>query len=206
MIVKRFENRRSFSCNLYVVSIDKTNFIVDPGYFDEEIEKYISSIGGISFVLITHGHFDHIGGIDLIKEKYPNVNFYANEKESKVIYSEKYNCSKDMHIPYIPSIYIDYFLEGINEIEGIKFEVISTPGHTIGSVIFYFDKEKVLFTGDTIIGPSIGRSDLPTGKDVDLYNSLSKIKERKFDDQVMVYSGHDNSYNYGTLKRYNPYL
>ena len=70
MIVKRFINNKAFSCSLYVVSTGKVNFIVDPGFCSKEVLNYLDSVGGLDFILITHGHFDHILGLNQYVEVY----------------------------------------------------------------------------------------------------------------------------------------
>lgn len=208
MKVKRFCSKKMFSCNVFIVSSEKGNFIIDLGYFDKEIDNYIKSIGGISFVLTTHGHYDHIFGLNDFHELYPNVPIYAYREEMDVIYNPRKSHSfnhpeRRNYIPDFNLIDLDEASYNLNE---IKFDVIHTPGHTKGGVLYYFKEDNILFTGDTIIGESIGRYDLPTGSEVELYDSLNKIKGLNIKDEVMIYSGHGESYPYGKLKKFNIYL
>ena len=100
-----------------------------------------------------------------------------------------------------------YLLDDEDEINfgnGLLFKVIETPFHTSGSVCFLYEKEKAIFTGDTLFKNSIGRTDLPTGNERLVKNSLEKLK--KLDQSIKVYPGHGDE---TTLKREfenNPYL
>ena len=184
MIVQKFVNAKAFSCNLYILSGEKGNILIDPGYYDESIHNYIVKIGGISSILITHGHFDHIMGInDLIKD-FPSCKVYIFALEERLFFKPSLNCSSFISNPYIPSC----------------------PGHTKGSCMYYFKEENILFTGDTLIGESIGRSDLPTGNENELYLSLIKIKSYPFNDNTRCYFGHEKALSYKQLKEMNPYL
>lgn len=206
MIVQKFVNAKAFSCNLYILSGEKGNILIDPGYYDESIHNYIVKIGGISSILITHGHFDHIMGInDLIKD-FPSCKVYIFALEEKLFFKPSLNCSSFISNPYIPSCTIEPLQEEKYHIEGYQIEVIYTPGHTKGSCMYYFKEENILFTGDTLIGESIGRSDLPTGNENELYLSLIKIKSYPFNDNTRCYFGHENALSYKKLKEMNQYL
>ena len=112
MIVQKFVNTKAFSCNLYILSGEKGNILIDPGYYDESIHNYIVKIGGISSILITHGHFDHIMGInDLIKD-FPSCKVYIFALEEKLFFKPSLNCSSFISNPYIPSCPIEPLQEG----------------------------------------------------------------------------------------------
>ena len=207
MIVKRFINNKAFSCSLYVVSIDKVNFIVDPGFCSKEILNYLDSVGGLDFILITHGHFDHILGLNQFVEVYKDVKIYSYYLEEEVLFSSKLNLTKSINC-----IVVDFsknylpLTEGKQEINGVNFEVIPTPGHTVGSCSYLFRKEKVIFVGDFIFFASVGRSDLPTGNEFELYNSISKFKKLNLDSALTIYPGHDKTFTLEQALKINPYL
>lgn len=134
--------------NCYIISKDDKCIVVDPG---DEADRIISIIGNkqVLGILITHHHFDHIGAVEDIKNKYSvNVYDYSNLKE------------------------------GINTIENFTFEVIYNPGHTNDSVSYYFKEDNCMFVGDFIFKSSIGRCDLG-GNILDMEKSISKLKELK---------------------------
>ncbi|MGN1295931.1 MAG: MBL fold metallo-hydrolase [Bacilli bacterium] len=206
MIIQKFVNSKSFSCNLYILSSEKGNLLIDPGYYDESIRNYIQKIGGISSILITHGHFDHIMGLNAIYQDFQDVKVYIFDLEETVLLKPSMNCSSYIGQPYIPTCPLELLQEGKFKIDGYEIEVIHTPGHTKGSCMFYFKDENVLFTGDTIIGQGIGRTDLPTGSESKLFASLYKIKNFNFNDSLRCYFGHEKPLNYGQLKEINYHL
>ena len=205
--VKIFNSTTSFSCNVYVCSSSKGNFVVDPGYVDDRLLKYIASIGGIDFILITHGHFDHIYGLNKLTSLYPNASVYAYKDELEVIYDPRKNCSLafDGNRLEIEKDIIPLDESTIN-INNYSIKVIHTPGHTKGGAVYIFDEEKAVFFGDTVICESIGRYDLPTSNEAKLFNSLTKIKELKLSLDYIAYFGHGTPYKVEKLLKINSYL
>ena len=207
MKVKCFVNQRDFSCNVFVCSDDKGAFIVDLGYYDSEIKKYLSALPELKFVLQTHGHFDHIMGLDSFSKDFPDVPVYIHEQEVDVALNPINNGSMGMlYSPVSPQITFKTLKEGMCRLCDYDFKVIHTPGHTKGSCMFFFKDQKILFTGDTIIETSIGRTDLPTGDEAALFRSLEKFKKISFDDDVEVYFGHGTSFSYKELMKHNSFL
>ena len=207
MEIKLFNTSATFACNVYVCSSKKGNFIVDPGYVDDKMLNYISSIGGIDFILLTHGHFDHIYGLNKLTSLYPNVEVYAYKDELEVIYDPRKNCSVlfdgrrlEIEKDILP---LD---EGKINIKGYTLNVLHTPGHTKGGAVYLFEEEKAIFLGDTIICESIGRYDLPTSNQAKLLNSINKIKELKLPLDYYAYFGHGTPYKVEKLLRVNIYL
>lgn len=133
-------------CNCYLLDIDGNILIIDPG---DNVDKIIDSIGyrNVVGIIITHYHFDHIGALDDIVNKY-NVLVY-----------DRYNMN-----------------EGINKIDKFNFNVIYTPGHKEDCISIYFREYNVIFCGDFIFKDSIGRIDLPGGNINDMIESINKIK------------------------------
>ena len=134
-------------CNCYILNIDNNVLIIDPG---DESNKIIKAIDNrkVVGIIITHHHFDHIGAVDSLIDKY-HVKVY-----------DKNNLS-----------------EGINKIAKFIFEVIYTPGHKEDLITIYFKEDKVMFCGDFIFKDSIGRCDLPGGNISDMMKSIDKIKK-----------------------------
>ena len=155
----------------YLIHEKKSNTvsIVDPSEFrtcDEVISKYKK----LDFILNTHHHADHVGANLELKEKY----------NSKILGSDS---DKDR----IPGI--DIFLKENQKqkIGNLEFEVIFIPGHTKGHIAFFFRKEKIAFTGDTLFSLGCGR--VFEGTHEEMFNSLNKIKNLPHD--TKIYCGHE---------------
>ena len=140
------------STNCYVVSNESTNeaLIIDPGDRADVISKYIEECSLIpKAIMITHAHFDHIGGVNDLVKKY-SLPVYMGKDEVKVSEDPTYNLSTMLGDAYsvTPTNLIDDNEELI--LAGMKFKTIFTPGHTKGGVCFYFEDDSILFSGDTL--------------------------------------------------------
>jgi len=155
----------------YVINERETNTIsiVDPAEF-KACDKVISKYKKLDFILNTHHHADHVGANLELKKKY----------NSKILGS-------DLDRDRIPGI--DIFLKNKQKqkIGNLEFEVIFVPGHTSGHIAFFFNKEKVAFTGDTLFSLGCGR--IFEGTHAEMFNSLSKIK--KLPPNTKIYCGHE---------------
>ena len=171
--------------------------IVDPGGADEELLDYINEKRAKTIeIMLTHGHFDHVGGIPVLFKNYNVSKIYIHKSDG--FYLGK--GAKEKHIECFAPIkmdrYIremkdefpdatDYVAEG-DEVNG--FTVWHTPGHTEGSVCYYRKENDILFSGDTLFRRSRGRTDLLGGNEEKLIKSLKRLitlpKETK------VYPGH----------------
>ena len=130
--------------NCYILEKDNMCIIIDPG---DEAEKIIGNIVYPPVaILITHNHFDHVGALSQLQEKYN-----------------------------IPVYNYDNLKEGELSTGNFRFDVIYTPGHTSDSVIFYFKEEEIMFTGDFLFKGTIGRTDLSTGNFKEMQKSIRKI-------------------------------
>ena len=156
--------------NCYTVydTESKNCLIIDLGGDFSKILDQTKRLGlNVKAVLLTHGHFDHVAGAKHCKEK--GIPVYISQEDSKMLTSAS-NLSEYAGYGAL-SFNADYILkEGINEIAGIRFEVIKTPGHTAGSICLLFGNK--LFSGDTLFALSYGRYDFPTGDFSQLKNSI----------------------------------
>ena len=125
-------------------------------------------------ILVTHYHPDHVGALEDIKNVY-DAPVFNYKSEEKIIDLDKFN-----------------------------FEIISTSGHTDDSVTFYFPKEKIMFTGDFLFKGTIGRTDLPTGDNTKMYNSLKMIKD--YDEKITLFPGHGDDTTIRYEKENNIFL
>ena len=182
----------------------KKIIVVDPADRGEYLFNAFTEAGlEVAAILLTHGHFDHIWGCNQLREL-AGVQVFAFEDERELCESAKLNVSTDVGRPYTATV--DWYLKDGETvtIEGMEFKVIWTPGHTQGSCCYYFEKDNILISGDTLFEGSVGRSDLPTGDGKLLSRSL---KERLMilPDETMVFPGHGNGTTIGDEKKYNPF-
>lgn len=183
------------NCYIAYDDVVKEAFIVDPADSADEIQLKITELGVKPVaILLTHGHFDHIGAVDELRDKY-KIKVYVYEDEKDVMTSDANLASM---IGKRMSVEADEYLRDLQTIiiGGEKIQVIHTPGHTQGSCCFYLPDEKVLFSGDTMFCQSFGRTDFPTGS---MSQLISSIKNRllKLDDDVKVYPGHNEETKIG---------
>ena len=170
----------------YLINDDETNTvaIIDPSEFSPCDKKINQRFKKLDFILNTHHHFDHVGGNTELKKKYG----------SKILGFEK----DQKRIPAI-----DILLKDGQEfkIGNLNFKTIFIPGHTLGHIAFYFENEKVVFTGDTLFSLGCGRVFEGTYKQ--MFDSLNKIKSLPED--TKVYCGHEyTKNNLGFCLQFNP--
>ena len=190
---------KGFGCNSYIVTADGKNAVVidcaELEVYDECIKRGLIP----KAVLLTHGHFDHVGGCGRFYNE--NVPVYCGKDEEKLIFS-----AENRGIfggVFIPEFKIEKtFSDGERaDIAGISFKVLFTPGHTAGSVCYV--AEDCIFTGDTLFKCSAGRCDLPTGNAVALSQSLKKLFSLEGD--YKVYCGHEEDTTLNFERKFNPY-
>lgn len=197
----------SLATNSYLIINEETKevMIVDPATCPDYLISHVKSNDYVpKAILLTHGHFDHVMGIDGWVKAF-HIPVYLHENEKEILADPRQNLSYMFGTQYT---YDDVrcLKDGeILEIAGFRFKVIHTPGHTKGGCCYYEEAEEVLISGDTLFAQSVGRSDFPTG---DGQTLVSSIKERLFclPDSVMVYPGHNDLTCIGDEKVYNPFV
>ena len=188
-----------YAANCYILVDEDTKecAIIDAGGDADEIEAAIEDMNGNpKYLLLTHGHFDHVGGVEEICKKY-NIPFYISKIDEE--YMEKDN-SVFGTLPKASG----YLKEGDTiKLGNYEIKVIETPGHTKGGLSFFVDGK--VFTGDTLFQGSVGRTDFIGG---DMSEIISSIKNKllPLGDDVRVYPGHGASTTIGIEKVRNPYL
>ncbi|GAA0137325.1 MBL fold metallo-hydrolase [Paenibacillus sp. YSY-4.3] len=179
--------------------------IVDPGMNPAPLIRRIEGLE-IEAILLTHAHFDHIGGVDEIR-RLKQCPVYLHSLESDWLTTPALNGSLRWAevSPPIQSDAAEYELAEGQKLKliGHEFTVFHTPGHSPGSVSFLCGND--LFSGDVLFRMSVGRTDLPGGREVDLYNSI-RGKLYRLPDEVTVYPGHGPKTTIGFEKANNPYV
>ncbi|OPY58174.1 MAG: putative metallo-hydrolase [Pelotomaculum sp. PtaU1.Bin035] len=192
--------------NCYIVGCEETKeaAVVDPGAEGKRILKKIDSLGlNIRYIILTHGHIDHIGALAEVQQA-TGAKVLIHAEDAGMLTDPQKNLST-----YIGSIVTmkpaDQLLcDGdIIKIGKETLEVIHTPGHTKGGISLKCGQD--LITGDTLFAGSIGRSDFPGGSHTQLINSI-KSRLLIFPPETKVYPGHGPASNIGWEKRYNPFL
>ena len=170
--------------NTYVLVSGNDAIVIDPA---SKPEKMIEKLGDLDLkaVLLTHGHFDHIKACDGLYEKY-HCPIYLHEDDEELA-RDKYSGADFGLVSYISCKTLP-LKEGKMKIGPFEFEVIFTPGHTPGSVIFVFDH--YIFSGDTLFRGSVGRTDLKGGDARALKESLRVFKN--FKEEYFILPGHDD--------------
>ncbi len=179
--------------------------IIDPGDEAERILDFLKKEGWKpAGILLTHGHFDHIAAVPELR-KALDLKVYAGKREERLLGDGELNESLTFLRRSI-TVKPDRLLSDGEEFElaGLSFRMIDTPGHTEGSCCYYMEKEKVLFSGDTLFEGSVGRTDFATGSMQVLLQSLEE-KLAPLPDEVQVFPGHGGATTIGDEKKWNPY-
>ena len=185
----------AYQTNCYILHQEDSSscVVIDPGYTPEVILDFLAGKGlKLEAILLTHGHFDHVGAVrDLAAETGCKV--YLNPDD----------LSMPPRMTAGPLYYTDTYSDGDTlSPAGIPFQVLSTPGHTPGSVCLI--AENFLFSGDTLFAGSRGRTDLPGGSTRAIRESLRRLAALPQD--YSVHPGHGESTTLAWEKQYNPYM
>ena len=183
----------AYQTNTYIVVNGDRCVVIDAGYSPEIIARFLEKSGlTAEAIFLTHGHFDHVGGVKGLAQLL-DCPVYIHEAE----------LSMPEAMTAGPLYYTHTYGEGDRmEKAGLSFKILHTPGHTPGSVCLM--AENALFSGDTLFAGSCGRTDLPGGDWATIRCSLNRLAQLEND--VTVYPGHGESTTLAQEKRYNPYM
>jgi len=181
--------------NCYIVQDENTKdaMVIDPGGSVENIIELLNILNAkLKYIYLTHCHGDHIAGVKELKEK-QGGKILIHRKDSEGLYNPEINLRE--HIGLSPE-----YLEADSRVDDqdfihvgdIEFKVIHTPGHTAGGSCLYSEKERMLFSGDTIFKGTWGRTDLPTGSLTEIMQSISN-RLLVLPDDTIIYPGHGPS-------------
>ena len=192
--------------NTYLVYDEtKEAFLVDPGSYLKQISnKIIEKELNLKYIVLTHGHGDHIGGIPQFKIDFPDVKVVALDLEKEVLNDPILNNSAVILGGQVAMDADEYVSDGQTiQVGDMALKVVATPGHTPGGMSILL--EDAVFCGDTLFKGSIGRSDMPGGDYLALINSI-KTKLFVLPDDTKVYPGHMGKTTIGWEKKHNPFV
>lgn len=191
--------------NCYLIEDEATGAlaVIDPGDHSDELIAELDSRGGkLNYILLTHGHYDHVIGVAELCDRYhPEV--CAAEAEMELLQKGLYNLSS-VHNIRINSFNVDRLLNDgdIIKLGETEIRFINTPGHTVGSGCYIVDG--CIFSGDTIFCESVGRTDFPTSSMRSMMKSVERIKNLEGD--YAIYPGHEMFTTLDHERRYNPFM
>jgi glyoxylase-like metal-dependent hydrolase (beta-lactamase superfamily II) len=191
--------------NCVIIHDDKRGVIFDPGGSFKKISEFLDKNSIVPEMIInTHGHFDHIGAVADLKNRY-NIPFGMSRKDQFLLKQASIHASL-FGLPPVISPEIDFDL-----FEGFKIEnsitdiiIYDTPGHTPGGLSFYIKDLKIIITGDTLFCGSVGRTDFPYSDFSELKRSVKKLYN--LDDDTIVIPGHGEFTTIGKEKFTNPFV
>ncbi|UCZ54566.1 MBL fold metallo-hydrolase [Bacillus shivajii] len=195
--------------NSYVIYNDqKKALIVDPGGDGDSFVQWLENENmQPQAILLTHAHFDHIGGVEEVRNAF-NVPVYVHKNEENWLTDASLNGSGLFPgIEPISANKADEIItkEGPLEVGDFNCQVYETPGHSPGSVSYYFPEDGVIFSGDVIFRGGVGRTDLPGGDENILMDTIHH-KMLSLPDETSVANGHGPVTTIGTEKETNPFI
>jgi glyoxylase-like metal-dependent hydrolase (beta-lactamase superfamily II) len=207
-----------FETNSYILrSSEKATecLIIDTGLDVRPLLEFLdeNKINPVA-VILTHGHIDHIAGVEELRARYPAIKVYIHKLDAESLTDSVNNLSFMVDSTSSPQAggtfsteEADHLVDEPDIIEeaGMPLRVIHTPGHTPGGICLYSQKEGIIFAGDTLFADSVGRTDFPGG---DMRRLIEGIKEKllKLPDETVVFPGHGEQTTIGREKKNNPFL
>jgi glyoxylase-like metal-dependent hydrolase (beta-lactamase superfamily II) len=199
-----------FETNCYIVRLNDSAadcLIIDAGLDAPQLLVFLEKHKlEPAALVITHGHIDHIAGIEKLRAKYPSMRVYIHKLDSELLTDSVGNLSF-MAGESFGTEHADLLVDEpdmINE-AGITLKVIHTPGHTPGGICLYAEQDGSVFVGDTLFADSVGRTDFPGGNIRQLIEGI-KQKLLTLPEETVVYPGHGSRTTIGREKKHNPFL
>ena len=195
--------------NCYILACQETMHaaVIDPSADGETIANTLAEDGlTLTHILITHAHFDHVGGLGDLKERYPDVPVYVHADANPMMkMADKQAAMFGMRFPPAPEGDIMLNEGDTLTVGNETLDVLYTPGHAPGHVSFLLQDHPIIFSGDVLFQGSIGRTDLP-GADFSVLMDSIEQKLLVLADETQVLSGHGPVTTIGAEKAHNPFL
>jgi len=197
----------ALAVNTYLIGADDTDecAVIDPGMAEPVLAELERQSLRCTHILLTHGHFDHIGGVAELKEK-TGARVVVHEADAMMLGSNRLSLAMLLGQPLRAS-QADITLVGgeMLEIAGLSIRVLHTPGHTKGGVCYALETERVLFCGDTLFCGGAGRTDFPEGSAAELFRSISDTLF-SLEGDCAAYCGHGESTTLDYERKHNPFV
>ena len=193
--------------NNYILIKENNCLIIDLSDF-QSVDNYIKkSKLNVIGILLTHTHWDHLLGVEKFVEKYQAPVYLSSNRPNYILDAnfdytiKKYGIKTKFNIDKINLVYLE---EGHHKIGDFNFSIINTPGHTSCSVVYYFEDEKFMFTGDFLFKRTIGITNTQLSNKEEMKKSLEKIKI--YPNDITIYPGHGEISTLGYEKIHNRFL
>jgi len=197
-----------YSTNCYVITAGGPGcWIIDASFEPGPLIEHVRSENLVpEKILLTHAHLDHIAGLDDVREAFPGVDVWIHEDESKWLSDPMLNLSAMSGMSVTSRDPEHTLVEGDTlTLSDSSWDVLHTPGHSPGGVVFVERSSNIAIVGDTLFAGSIGRFDFPSSDEQALYASIRE-KLYTLPDEIIAYPGHGPSTTIGKEKTTNPFV